>query len=607
MKKKIILIIICFNLYQINAVNVNKKETLNDKVSFLLQQNDSLYVKKFLVIDKLYKQQNYVKALEKAFTFYDFCKDNNVSFWSFKTSFLIASIYNRTNKNKKSLEFYKKSLELIKISVLEDDRAKFSDSNYAKTLLRIGSSYQKLSIAENENNSLYYIDSAKHYYEKVENLPELSIEVEGMKAVVFSNLSGIYEKDSIFDKAESYVKKAIVIHKKLNKNIGVAKAINNLGNIFLSQKEYKKAKNLYLEALDLIKNNDDPSANRTKASLYYNLAWAMRNLKDYKSYDYQEKSYNIQDTIREKEFRSIIAELSHEYDFDTEKKLLEEKQKVRILQEKDKNRSIIVIGIFLLISMIIVIGYYILRQKSLQLKLTQTELKQNQNLDKLKSESQARVLDATLNGKESERKEIAEVLHDSVSAMLSSANLHLQATRKQFDNGVPVEIDKTQKIINEASKKIRDLSHTLVSSVLLKFGLNFATKDIAEKYSNSDLVIEAEIENLRRYHQNFEIKVHNIIQELTNNILKHSKAKKAVIKIKELDGKIVIQITDDGIGFDESKIDNKDGLGINQIEARIQMMKGQFKITSYKGKGTHIKVEIPIKEKEEIILSELVQ
>ena len=52
---------------------------------------------------------------------------------------------------------------------------------------------------------------------------------------------------------------------------------------------------------------------------------------------------------------------------------------------------------------------------------------------------------------------------------------------------VPIEIDKSQQIIIEASKKIRDLSHTLVSSVLLKFGLNFAIKDIAEKYSNSQI------------------------------------------------------------------------------------------------------------------------
>lgn len=600
MKKILILIIICFNLFQIKANNVNKKETLIPKVSFLLQQNDGLYAKKFLEIDKLYKEQNYVKALEKAFIFYDLSKDKNVIFWSYKTSFLIASIYNRTNKYKKSLEFYKKSLELIKISVLEKGNVKFSDSNYAKTLLRIGSSYQKLSISENENNSLYYIDSAKHYYEKVENLPELNNEIVGMKAVVFSNLSGIYEKDSIFDKAESYVKKAIVIHKKLNKDLGVAKAINNLGNIFLSQKQYKKSKDLYLEALDLIKNNDNPIANRTKASLYYNLAWAMRNLKDYKSYDYQEKSFNIQDTIREKEFRSIIAELSYEYDFESEKKLLEEQQKVKILQEKDKNKSIIFIGAFLLICLIFIVGYYFFRQKKLQLELTRSELIQNQKLDKLKSESQARVLDATLNGKESERKEISEILHDSVSAMLSSANLHLQATRKQFDNKVPIEIDKSQQIIIEASKKIRDLSHTLVSSVLLKFGLNFAIKDIAEKYSNSDLTIAVEIQNIRRYHQTFEMKIHNIIQELTNNILKHSKAKNAFISLKEQDSLILLQIIDDGIGFDKTKIASKDGLGINQIKARIHMMKGTFKVVSDKESGTKISVEIPIQEKIEL-------
>ena len=138
----------------------------------MLQQNDGLYAKKFSEIDKLFLEENYVKALEKAFIFYDFCKDDNVNFWSYKISFLIANIYSRTNKYKKSLEFYKKSLELIKISVLEKGNVNFSDSNYAKTLLRIGSSYHKLSIAENENNSLYYIDSAKHYYEKVESLPE---------------------------------------------------------------------------------------------------------------------------------------------------------------------------------------------------------------------------------------------------------------------------------------------------------------------------------------------------------------------------------------------------------------------------------------------------
>ena len=221
------------------------------------------------------------------------------------------------------------------------------------------------------------------------------------------------------------------------------------------------------------------------------------------------------------------------YDFDAKKEFLEQQQEVKLLEERDRFRTIIVIVGLILIALIVVIGYYNIRQKNLQLKLSRTELLQNQNLDKLKSEFQARALDATLNGRESERKEIAETLHDNVSALLSSANLHLQATKKQFTEGVPLEIGKTQEIIAEASQKIRDLSHTLVSSVLLKFGLNFAIRDIAEKYSNSELNIDTEIEGLRRYDQKFEIKTYNIIQEFVNNILKHSKAKNAIIKLKE--------------------------------------------------------------------------
>jgi two-component system NarL family sensor kinase len=244
-----------------------------------------------------------------------------------------------------------------------------------------------------------------------------------------------------------------------------------------------------------------------------------------------------------------------------------------------------------------------LKQKNLGLKLSQTELLQNQNIEKLKSESQIRILNATIDAKESERKEIAETLHDSVSALLSSANLHLIAVKVQFKGDIPTEIIKTQKIISEASLQIRDLSHTLVSAVLLKFGLNFALKDMASKYSNSALHIEIDIDDLRRYHQNFEIKVHNIIQEFVNNILKHSKAQNAFIRFYEENNRICFQIFDDGIGFDKMNIFDKDGLGLNQIDARIQIMDGNFLVESAVGEGTTISVELPIVEKDAVTLA----
>jgi signal transduction histidine kinase len=232
------------------------------------------------------------------------------------------------------------------------------------------------------------------------------------------------------------------------------------------------------------------------------------------------------------------------------------------------------------------------------LQLSKQELLQQQKLEKIRTEAQIRILNATLDGKETERKQIAETLHDNVSALLSSANLHLQACKSLFKGSAPIEVDKSQAIIHEASHQIRDLSHSLVSSVLLKFGLSYAIKDMVEKYSNSQLEIFCEIKYIKRYDQDFEIKLFNISQELVNNILKHSEASVAKIILLEKNSKLFLTIQDNGKGFDKLQVSTKDGLGINQINARIHMMKGKFSIETKKDKGTLITIELPVYERE---------
>jgi signal transduction histidine kinase len=329
---------------------------------------------------------------------------------------------------------------------------------------------------------------------------------------------------------------------------------------------------------------------KVKEDLYFNLAFNLYKLKDYKSYDFQSLSYRLKDSLREKEFREIITQINMKFDFDVKKKSL--------IREEERKRSRVAVGSLLIIfSLLGGLYYYKLRQKNLGLQLIQTKLIQDQHIEKIKSESQVRILNATIDGKESERKQIAETLHDSVSTLLSSANLHLRATQAKFNDNTPEEIDKTQKIIMEASQVIRSLSHTLVSSVLLKFGLEYAIKDMANKYSNSQIEIETNLGVIGRYQQNFEIKTYNIIQEFLNNILKHSKAEKALINLEEVKGELSLKISDDGIGFDKTKIKNKEGIGLNQIEARIQMMKGDFDVISSMNKGTIITVRLPILKK----------
>lgn len=615
MKNIIFLLFICLLITKANAFG---KEKYTEDIfykrlsSVFLFKKDSLINVKYKEIAKLRNKEEYYTALKEALSLLDLSKKNDNQYWTFKITYLIGDIYKRTNKLEKSLKFYKDALSLVEQPIIDRKNVKFTDLEVAKTLLRLGTSYHNISSSIDLTKNYSYIDSikftkqkkiykdsARFYYEKIEKLPDFNYEVQNLKAVVFSNISTIYEVDSSYVKAREYIEKAIEINKKNNNSLKTANSLNNLGNIYLSQEKYLKSKSTYLDALKMIKNNNNPNAVRTKATLYFNLAWAMRNLEEFEAYDYQEMSYEIQDDMRDKEFRGIIEEINAEYDVDAAKRdvRLEEENK------RIKAQSIFwfagILALIIIISLVYLIKLNTLKQKNLALKLSQTELIQNQEIEKFKSETQDRILNATIDGKESERKQIAETLHDSVSALLSSANLHLQATRKQFNGSTPIEIDKTQEIIQEASHKIRDLSHNLVSSVLLKFGLNFAISDIAEKYSNSVLKIDTEILEVRRYEENFEIKIHNIIQEFVNNILKHSLANNALIELKEDKKRLILTISDDGVGFDKTKITQQDGLGINQIDARIKMMNGKFHIDSSSNNGTKISVEIPVVEKEE--------
>ncbi|QTD39371.1 tetratricopeptide repeat protein [Polaribacter batillariae] len=557
--------------------------------SVFLVIQDSVFQKAYKEVFELYKEGKFVDALKKGLILYDLEKksENNINLLSITS--LIADIYDKTNNHDRSLEYYRECLEILKKKEFLDFGKSAADknfkiNNYAKIYLRIGTSYYNKSQK----------DSAKYYYNKLEKFPSVNVEIKNYKAVAFGNLAGLYELDSSYEKAIKYANKSIEINRDIKNNLRQSTVLNNLGNIYLAQGNFEEAKKTYLEGINLIKNDNSQTSVRQKADLYYNLAWAMRNLKDYKAYDFQEMSYEIEDGIRDKNYRRMIEKISMQYDINTVKREAESKR------EKDQITFWLyaAISFLIILSLLYWLNFYKLKQKNLSLKLSQTQLIQNQNIEKIKSESQARILNATIDGKETERKEIAETLHDSVSALLSSANLHLMATKSNFKGKVPTEIDKTQQIITEASEKIRDLSHTLVSSVLLKFGLNYAVKDLASKYSNSQLNIETDIQSLRRYHQNFEIKVYNIIQEFLNNILKHSKAKNAMIKMYEENNKICVEISDDGIGFDKTIISTKDGLGINQIEARILMMKGYLEINSTVNNGTEIRVQLPIVEKE---------
>lgn len=603
MKKNSFLFTIAFflSVYLINAINPPIEETLHSKVSFFYLQDSTSFKIKYRNILESFNNKNFDIALKHSLDFLEEFERHPESYkyddYLYEVNLIIGDIYRVINNHSKSIQYYKRAIKQKEV------KSNNFEIKYKQTRTVKESVYLKIANEYLRNNEL---DSAKKYYRLVIQTNSLDFKTLSTQAKAYSTLSGIYRQDSLYDLAKEYALKALKIEEKKNNKISISAALGNLASIYLDENKFIEAKKNYKKALDLIENDTTETALRIKDNLYFNLAYNLYKLKDFEAYQYQEKSYLIKDKLRDKEIRRIIEELGFKYDFEAQKKALKMEEEVKLLKEKEKSRNLITIGVSTIFIFIFIIGFSMMRQKNLKLKLSKTELLQEQKIEKIKSESQVRILNATIDGKETERKDIAETLHDNVSALLSSASLHLQATRKQFNGETPLEIEKTQQIINEAAEKIRNLSHTLISSVLLKFGLKYAIKEMAEKYTNSELQIDTDFSKLRRYHQSFEIKTYNIIQEFVNNIIKHSQANNALIQLYEKDNKIHLIITDDGIGFDKSKVVQKNGIGINQIEARVQMMQGHFRIDSKPGNGTKVTIELPIQEREVIANAEQV-
>jgi len=131
--------------------------------------------------------------------------------------------------------------------------------------------------------------------------------------------------------------------------------------------------------------------------------------------------------------------------------------------------------------------------------------------------------------------------------------------------------------------------------VLLKFGLNEATLDLCEKYTNSEITFKLINKDvIPRFHEDFEIKIYNIIEEITNNIIKHSAAKNAIITLNYSNNSLDISIIDDGNGFDINCTQLQCGIGLSLIKTRVKNFKGTFNTHSKINAGTRIEISIPV-------------
>ena len=204
---------------------------------------------------------------------------------------------------------------------------------------------------------------------------------------------------------------------------------------------------------------------------------------------------------------------------------------------------------------------------------------------------------------EAERTRIAAELHDGLGQNLllikNRAQLALGKEKPAAD--LREQMEGINGLVSQAIAEVRQISRDLHPPQLDHLGLTRALEAMIDSTAQAcDIAFGHRLDFVDDiFPKEATMNLYRIVQESLNNILKHSHAKQARIKLERDVHEVQLQITDDGCGFepDESG-DNPKGLGLKNIAERVKMLGGKFKIDSRPGKGTRVEVTIPFLESE---------
>jgi two-component system, NarL family, sensor kinase len=545
--------------------------------------------------------------------------------------------------NTKALEIRKKlnKPELIvsslnKIAIIYQDLGEYEKATtYQLQVLKIAEEIKhEAYIGATLNNISHLLvrvkkfEEAKQYCERGLSIAISNNDTMAM-AVAYTVKEAILEATNNADSAIVYQKKAIDLLQKINALTELAQAYNDLGLLCRKMNKNEEGLYYYKKALDLSKQLDNISDQAFYAanvgSVYMDLrkpdsgliytrfaknmeAAAIKptvlrtiygSFEDYYIMKLRPDSalyYNVlyrelTDTIYSATTSQQITELLTR--FETEKKeqkilLLNKENTISKLTINRKNIIIGVIGSFFVLA--VLLGYLLyIRYRLRQQALLKEEIMKQQYLSSR----------AVIQAEELERKRIASDLHDGIGQMFSAVKMNLSGIADRITIGADDKklLDKTLALVDESCKEVRVISHQMTPNVLLKAGLSAAIRDFVDKIDASKLKITLETFGLQKpLESNVETVLYRIIQESVNNVIKHANATTLDIQLHKDEEGITATIEDNGKGFDMTKIEPNNSVGLNSIKARVAFLEGRVDYDTAPGKGTLVAIFIPNKK-----------
>lgn len=204
---------------------------------------------------------------------------------------------------------------------------------------------------------------------------------------------------------------------------------------------------------------------------------------------------------------------------------------------------------------------------------------------------------------EEARKKLARDLHDGATQSIAAIAMRMSYIYKLLETNskdVLAELKKVEELARKTTKEVRHILFTLRPLVLETQGLMVALNQLAEKMGETyeqavTIRVEREVESYLDHHQQGII--FYIIEEAVNNARKHAQASLITVTLKRLPDSVMIEIQDNGVGFDMSRVsstyDLSGSLGLINMRERAELLHGSLSIESSEGSGTKITVVIP--------------
>ncbi|HLP13993.1 MAG TPA: sensor histidine kinase [Flavobacteriales bacterium] len=484
-----------------------------------------------------------LKYLSKSIQIYEDTQDPKLAEETAYAINFVGGIYSDQGEFNVAMKYFERAIEIFK---------KMNDEHgIANSYSFMGASY---FAQHNQKKALDYFLKAIDVFKKMDD-----------KESIASNLNNIgllYQENNEITKAINNFNQSLEIFKTIEHLNGVGVASKNLGEAYFKMGDYEKALFYFKESYKIAKEIRYPRNLEVAAAGLYKVYKQEGKIED--ALAMHEEYVRIHDSVNSDNAKraALNNQVRYEYGKKQVADSIQDVEEKRVMKaELDQTRTRMYL-LFAGLALLILSGIFVVQRLRFQQKVKELKL----------------------------RNKIAGDLHDEVGSALSSISMYASMAQMQNGNDNVKLVGKIEETSRETLTNMSDIVWSLLPKNDKLTDVFHRMRSNSEDFFKAknvkfDFTIDPALENITlnmEQRKNFYL----VYKEALNNAAKYSGASEIVVNIKSATKDLVMEIKDNGVGFDTTKPDH--GNGLYTMKQRAEVLNGSIKVTSAQGQGTHI-------------------